>query len=280
MRLQVFRHLWGVSDSWEQSFPRFQSRGYAGIEAVLPRAAEAGRFRRLLGRHGFQFIAQIVTRGATVREHITSFRQQVRAASTWQPVVINTHSGSDTWSDSEASAYFSEVLRVERDIRCPVAHETHRSRLLFHPLQTRRLVEEFPDLKLCCDFSHWVCVCERLLEDQRRVIALCAERAWHVHARVGYPQGPQVSDPRAPEYAGALAAHEDWWRLIWRAQRERGMDTSTLTPEFGPPDYLHTLPFTRQAVANLEDVCDWQAQRQTMNFGHATASRIRRKRPV
>ena len=168
-----------------------------GIEAVLPRAAEAGRFRRLLGRHGFQFIAQIVTRGATVREHITSFRQQVRAASTWQPVVINTHSGSDTWSDSEASAYFSEVLRVERDIRCPVAHETHRSRLLFHPLQTRRLVEEFPDLKLCCDFSHWVCVCERLLEDQRRVIALCAERAWHVHARVGYPQGPQVSDPRA-----------------------------------------------------------------------------------
>ena len=28
------------------------------------------------------------------------------------------------------------------------------------------------------------------------------------------------------------------------AQRRRGDRVSTLTPEFGPPPYLHTLPFT------------------------------------
>jgi hypothetical protein len=87
-----------------------------------------------------------------------------------------------------------------------------------------------------------------------------------VHARVGYEQGPQVPDPRAPEYQRHLEAHEAWWRLVWKAQERRGFRISTLTPEFGPPDYQHTLPFTRAPVSNLEEICDWQARRQMESF--------------
>ena len=69
-------------------------------------------------------------------------------------------------------------------------------------------------------------------------------------------------------------AQEAWWRLVWESQAKRGCRVSTLTPEFGPPDYLHTLPFTRAPVSNLEEICDWQAQRQAENFAH----RVRNKR--
>ncbi|MEI7807831.1 MAG: sugar phosphate isomerase/epimerase, partial [Verrucomicrobiota bacterium] len=88
----------------------------------------------------------------------------------------------------------------------------------------------------------------------------------HLHARVGFEEGPQVSDPRAPEWAGHLAAHEVWWNQIWKIQKQRGVATSTLTPEFGPAPYLHLLPFTQAPVANLADICDWMAIRERDNF--------------
>ena len=50
-----------------------------------------------------------------------------------------------------------------------MAHETHRGRILFNPWITCRLLDRFEHLKLCCDFSHWVCVSERLIDDH------CAE---------------------------------------------------------------------------------------------------------
>ena len=60
-----------------------------------------------------------------------------------------------------------------------------------------------------------------------------------------------------------------------KAQEKRGFRISTLTPEFGPPDYQHTLPFTRVPVSNLEEICDWQARRQADNFADRSKRRAR-----
>ncbi|NJR12825.1 hypothetical protein HC776_02935 [bacterium] len=69
-----------------------------------------------------------------------------------------------------------------------------------------------------------------------------------------------------PEYRRHLEAHEQWWRLIWQAQRTNGVTLTTLTPEFGPPPYLHTLPFTDTPVSDLAAICDWMAVRETEQF--------------
>jgi len=130
----------------------------------------------------------------------------------------------------------------------------------------RNILKQFPDLRLTCDFSHWVCVCERLLPDLGETIALAARHCHHVHARVGYEEGPQVPDPSAPEYAPHLNAHESWWETIWQTQRTHGIAVSTLAPEFGPPPNLHTLPHTNVPVADLANVCDWMARRQAKRF--------------
>ena len=274
MNLILFRHLWGVTGRWEDLFPRFKAAGYRGIESPVPPREDRTRFRALLRRHGLEFIPQIFSHGNTVEEHLESLREQIAAAKPFAPRLINAHSGQDAFSEDQSTRFFEGALQLEAKGGIAIAHETHRGRILFNPWTTSRLLTRFPDLKLCCDFSHWVCVCERLIEDQIGIIRQCADHCLHVHARVGYEQGPQVPDPRAPEYQTHLEAHEAWWRLVWKAQAKRGFRASTLTPEFGPPDYQHTLPFTRAPVSHLEEICDWQARRQAENF-----ARCFRKQP-
>ncbi|HEU5100525.1 MAG TPA: TIM barrel protein [Roseiflexaceae bacterium] len=266
MQLLLARHLWGVDEAWEQAFPRFYAQGYRAIETGLPAAEDRDRFRALLDHYGFAYIAQIFTAGSTVAQHLESFRAQIASAASLQPMLINSHSGRDSWSADACRQFFAEALAIEAEYGISVAHETHRGRILYTPWVTAELLNEFADLKLCCDYSHWVCVAERLLDDQQAIFEQCAERCVHLHARVGYEEGPQVPDPRAPEYQRYLEAHEVWWRAIWQAQRARGLQQTTLTPEFGPPGYLHTLPYTRQPVADLAEICNWQATRQAEQF--------------
>ncbi len=266
MKLILFRHLWGAAGEWEDLFPRFKQAGYRGIESPMPPPNDRKRFRALLQEHDLGFIAQIFSHGKTVADHLESLGEQMAAARSFAPRFINAHSGQDAFSEDQSIRLFEGALRLEAKCGVSIAHETHRGRVLFNPWITSRLLRRFPDLRLCCDFSHWVCVCERLIADQIAIIRQCAEHCLHVHARVGYEQGPQVPDPRAPEYRRHLETHESWWRLTWQAQERRGFRVSTLTPEFGPPQYQHTMPFTQVPVSNLEEICDWQARRQAEAF--------------
>jgi hypothetical protein len=87
---------------------------------------------------------------------------------------------------------------------------------------TRDLCREFPDLKLTADLSHFCVVAERVFAaddaDWAAVMEQVASHTIHIHARVGYAQGPQVSDPRAPEFAATLERHEAWWDQILSTQ--------------------------------------------------------------
>lgn len=266
MELVLVRHLWGITQPWEDVFPRIQASGYTAIEAPIPTPADQPRFRALLQQYGFAYIPMVFTTGNTVAEHIESFRAQVGMSQELHPLMINSHSGRDAWDEGASSRFFEQALALESSLDVPVAHETHRGRILYNPWITSRLIDQFEHLRLCCDLSHWVCVCERLLESELTIIQQCAQRCIHLHARVGYEEGPQVPDPRAPEYQQHVDAHERWWQLIWDAQAAQGRVISTLTPEYGPPSYLQTLPYSQMPVANLWEICDWQAQRQAARF--------------
>lgn len=266
MKLHIFRHLWGVDPPWDQDFVEFAQKGYHGVEVPLSLVKDIPAFVNGLSAHGFQCIPMIFTSGQSVEEHIASFRTQVHDALVLKPTLINSQSGVDAFTLEQSRQFFRDALRIEAEAGVPIAHETHRGRILFNPWITAQLLDDFADLKLCCDFSHWVCVSERLIDDQIDVIRGCAKRAIHVHARVGYPEGPQVPDPRAPEYAAFVEAHERWWDIIWETQANDGQAVSTLTAEFGPPPYLHTLPHTNVPVADLREICDWQADRLRTRF--------------
>jgi len=272
MKLTLVRHLWGVDHTHglNHHLPRWREAGYEVIESAFHFSPNRDALLAFLKHSGWRWIPQVFSRdftpGGTVREHLDSLRRQIEDCLPHNPLFINAHSGSDTWSLTEAEDFYGAALELERRLGLALAHETHRLRCFGNPWTTRAILERFPDLKLTCDFSHWVCVAERLLEDCGPIIKLAARHGHHLHARVGYEEGPQVSDPRALEWARHLAAHERWWDILWAAQQQRGLAVSTLTPEFGPAPYLHTLPYTQTPVADLADICDWQARRQATRF--------------
>ena len=272
MKLKLVRHLWGVdlTHGLQQYLPRWRDVGYEALEVSIRFVPDRPAFLRFLKDNQLQWIPQIFSNdfvpGGTPREHLESLRTQLQEGLDHAPLFFNTHSGYDNWSPAEAEDFYGQVLELEQQTGIPIAHETHRSRYFATPWQTRHILDKFPALRLTCDFSHWVCVCERLLPDLGDTIALAARHCHHLHARVGFEQGPQVPDPAAPEYATHLQAHEAWWDRVWLSQQTRGLPTSWLTPEFGPSPYLHTLPHTRAPVAELADVCDWMARRQSARF--------------
>jgi len=257
MKLKVFKSLWGLAPITEWALASQEATGYAGIEFKSLSIPDSTNFRDWLHKFHLDFIAQIHTEGLDVEQHLISFESLIQIALGFDPVLINSQSGRDSWSLSDKCRFLEKALRLEEKYGIPIAHETHRSRMTYTPWDTRALAEAFPSLHICADLSHWVNVCERLLttekSDLKKVFSACI----HIHARVGYEQGPQVPDPRAPEYKIQLEAHEGWWQQIWKNQHDRGMAVSTVCPEYGPVPYQHSLPFTNKPVADIHEISDW-----------------------
>lgn len=274
MDLVVCRSLWGVEGAWEEVFPRLRGEGFAGIEARVPAdAAQRARLVRALDESGMRRIAEISAKGyvipdpvATPADHLAELAEKIGPALELSPLLINGYHGRDAWNFDDQCRFIEGFLDLERRAGVVMTMELHRGRSLWNPWIARDLLLRFPELRITCDFSHWCVVAERLLESEADIIALCAEHAWHIHGRVGYDQGPQVPDPRAPEYASALAAHEAWWDAIWRSQQRRGLMLSTWTPEYGVEGYLHQLPWTGMPVADLWDICSWAGRRAAARF--------------
>ena len=248
--------------------------GFDGIEGQLPSSSrERQDFKTALADHGLNYIAEICTAGsyvpdrqATVCEHFDLLLRQAEAALECSPLFLTVIAAAMRGASTKASSFSARRLLSAVILKSPPVFETHRSRSFFNPWITRDILRQLPELKLTCDFSHWCVVCERLIDTEPEIIALCAERAHHIHARVGYSQGPQVPHPAAPEFREALEAHEHWWTQIWRSQVARGVSVSTMTPEFGPDGYLQCLPFTGVPVADLEQINTWMADRQRRRY--------------
>jgi hypothetical protein len=251
--VKIFASVWAFG-SVEACLERVQSGLFDGVEGPVAMRVP-----------GVPFLAEVCTGGdyapaSSVSEqvHFEQFRAQIDAAA--GAVRINCLTGSDAWPLAQSIDYLGRALEYARPL--DVCFETHRGRPLFHPTNTLAILRALPELELTCDFSHWCVVCERLV-DHAEALALAIARARHIHARVGYAQGPQVPDPRAPEFARELEQHEAWWSAIW----QRDLALHTLTPEFGPDGYLHQLPYTRAPVADLAELNTWMAARQRARFG-------------
>jgi hypothetical protein len=273
MKLLLCRHLWGVdlSKGLQAAAAGWRATGYEAVEASIRHVPDREAFRRFLREGGWGWVAGAYTdmfeNGGSVARHLASLREQIEEVVEDRPLLINSHSGCDHWSAAQAEDFFGGALELEKEFGVVLTHETHRRRFLATPWAAEAVLAKFPELKLTADLSHWVCVCERLLEDFGPLIERVVRQTWHVHGRVGHEHGPQVPDPRAPEWATQLRAHEAWWDAIWAAQRARGQALSTFTPEFGPPNYLWTQPHTREPLADLAAVCDWMAERTRGRFG-------------
>jgi len=274
MKLQTFKTLWGHEGSLHSAISEALAAGFDGIEGPAPEnAAAAEQLDARMKETGLAYIAEITTagsyvpeRGASLRDHIDSFEIKLEHSMTLQPLFITCLGGCDAWPEEDNLAFFSAAMRLAKAAGVRVSFETHRSRALFNPWITQRIVRQLPEMLITVDFSHWCVVCERLMDTELDVIRGIADNVQHIHARIGYEQGPQVPDPRAPEYDYALRAHQRWWEIIWQSQLNRHFKTTTLTPEFGPDGYLQQAPFSQQPVADLWEINRWLAGEESRHY--------------
>jgi sugar phosphate isomerase/epimerase len=256
MEILFARGMWGMTESsLDANLDKIRDAGFQAVEMGIP-AEESGQraLRAALERTGLALIAQQWTTGRTPEEHARSFEEQYRHAVGLKPLLVNSHTGRDIFSVEQNAIVFRAAARLESELGFRVVHETHRGRALFSAPAASALLDALPGLRLTADFSHWCCVHESLLRDQEEAVQKAIEATWHIHARVGHAEGPQVTHPGAPEWKDAVEAHVDWWKRIVERQRRRGAAELTICPEFGPMPYMPTLPWTRQPVADLWEV--------------------------
>lgn len=250
--------------------------GFDGIESPAP--VDDHGYRQIMDmreKTGLLWNAEICSGGGyvpqrdlSVDEHLTHLRSAFAYLGALEPERINCIAGLDAWSPEVVIDFYRRALDLADSHSLNVLFETHRSRPMFTPWGTEWLLTTLPELEITADISHWCVVSERLMDTELDIIRAIAPKVGHIHARVGYDQGPQVPHPGAPEYAEALGSHERCWTLFWEAQRGNGGTTITMTPEFGIDGYLHHLPFTDVPVADLWSVNQWMANRLRTQFGH------------
>jgi hypothetical protein len=283
LTVKFIKTLWGVTEEmgncpsgYSRLFARIKAEGFSGVETPVSLVADKPAFLRALAENDLVYVAMINTctfapdrASSRLEDHLASFDRLIAEAQEMNPILINSHSGRDSWDMDTAIAFFTHALSIEAKTGLTILHETHRGRVLYNPWTTRDLCKKFPALKLTADLSHFCVVAERVFDsksglddDWEEVLSLVAERTGHIHARVGYAQGPQVPDPSAPEFKSALEAHESWWDRILATQAHLGKTMMTVEPEHGTDGYQQRLPHTGVETADIWVVNNWVKDRQ------------------
>lgn len=255
--VQYFCSWWGLDHlGLEPMLSKIAEGGYDGVEIGIPEDPFLqDDLRRYLEKYNLDIIAhQYQADHRDFESYVQSFRTWLEVAASFGPLLINSHTGRDFWSLEQNTQLVQVAREIEDRYRVSVIHETHRGRFLYSTAASRMYFEHLPDLRINADLSHWVCVSESLLQDQEPIVEEAISRAEHIHARVGYAEGPQVPDPFAMEWHEELEVFMGWWkRILMRFQKE-GREFLTITPECGPPPYTWRIPGSREPLSDFWEV--------------------------
>lgn len=263
MEILFFCPRWGSENlPWNEFIARVKDAGYDGVECGIARGTdrrELDDIWNVAEKKGIRLIAQHYdTADADFGRHYDAYSQWLQERKEYPVAKINSQTGRDFFSFEQNKKLIDAAARFSSDTGIDIVHETHRHKWSFAAHVARAYLEKIPSLRITLDASHWVCVAESYLEDQPETMTLAIQRAGHIHARVGYPEGPQVTDPRAPEWETALQHHLRWWdAVVALHQKEKKETAITITPEFGPSPYMPALPYTRQPVVSQWEINAW-----------------------
>lgn len=103
--------------------------------------------------------------GGLIAPTVDAFRKGLPRVLQSRSILIDCHGGRDYHSFEKSVAYLRKCMAIaegESDVQ--VVFETHRRCNLYSPWGTERLLNELPGLRICADFSHFICVSETDME--------------------------------------------------------------------------------------------------------------------
>ena len=251
MELQIFCPHWGNERPFPEFCARVKEAGYDGVEMDLPLQPRKRRdMLKILRDQGLLLIGQYwQSLEPSFAEHREMYKRYLDNLIEAEPVLINGQTGKDYFSFSQNMALVKIARQRSEASGIRILHETHRGKFLYNLPVCVQALKEDPDMELTFDASHWCTVHESMLEDQEPALKKAIRAAGHVHARLGFPEGPQVNDPSAPEWTAVRERFFSWWDQIVQRQSKRG-GVVRFTTEFGPWPYMPMAPFTQKPLAD------------------------------
>ncbi len=256
MKLLILCTQWGSQHlSLEDFFVKVKEAGYDGIDTWLPEDKnERKKLISLLYKYKLIIVShQHQAKGNTIDEYCKSLEYYLALSMECNPLLINSHSGRDYFSLDEQLKVIDTVEKFSVKNNIIIAHETHRGRIGYSPYNAMELFKQRPALKITADFSHWTCVTESWLENSTAIMDEAIIRTKHIHARVGFTQGPQIPDPRLASWQEPVKFFLNIWEQIIAYQKLQKANFFTITTEFGPPPYMWT-----NVKNNLPIVNQWE----------------------
>ncbi|MGL4632201.1 MAG: sugar phosphate isomerase/epimerase family protein [Leadbetterella sp.] len=254
-KVKFYAPTWGSSHSIDAFCKKVKEAGYDGIESpVSLKTLEREELMQAVQKNGLELIAQYYQSFENdPKENVKNYEMHLKNMLLAKPVKINTQTGKDFFTFEQNKAHFEIAQKIQNESGIPIVHETHRGKALFAAHISKEYFEKIPNSRITLDISHWCNVHESLLNGLEKEVDLALSKADHIHSRIGHAEGPQVNDPRAPEWKTVLDKHLDWWDKIYKNHQKAGT-TLTVTTEFGPSGYLPTLPYTQMPVASQWDI--------------------------
>jgi sugar phosphate isomerase/epimerase len=248
--LLILATNWGYDANYDSFFSKAKKEGYDGAELWCPGSdAERNEMTEAAKKHGMKLGLLFGAGDKDPKKNYDEFTKMMNAAAALNPIYINCHTARDFFTPEQLKPFFEFTFQLAKQKSLPIYHETHRGRALYSAPVTEALMKQHADLRITFDVSHWCVVHESLLGDQEETINKVLDRVDHIHARIGHAEGPQVNDPRAPEWEHAVKQHFTWWDKVVERKKKNG-ERMTFLAEFGPPDYMWTLPYTRQPLSD------------------------------
>ncbi|WP_394993365.1 sugar phosphate isomerase/epimerase family protein [Emticicia sp.] len=262
MKIKFYAPLWGNSLAFDIFCQNVKAVGYDGVEMALPfEVNEKQQIIETLKKNNLELIGQYwQSFERNLEEHAQNYEKYLRNLISGKPVFINCQTGKDYFDFEQNKQLFDLAAQVSKETGVKIIHETHRGKSLFAAHITQDYLTKIPDLRICLDISHWCNVHESLLADQQEAIDLAIVHTDHIHSRIGHPEGPQVNDPRAAEWTDILETHLAWWDKVVETHKKNGTNL-TITTEFGPANYMPTMPYTQMPLAN-----QWEINVYMMNL--------------
>lgn len=257
MEIPILSPLWGHEHLDLNTFlDKIRMAGYNGVDTWVP---DSLGDRKLLYAYLQKYKMLIVAHqhsasGSTFKKFRSSFLKNLYKCAEFDPILINSHTGRDYFTPASNIALIETALEFTDKTGILVTHETHRGRFAYSPQVTADYFRINKDFCITADLSHWVCVTESMLENFQTIVGQALARTRHIHARIGFEQGPQITDPRDPTWKYALDTFLLWWDKIVSLNVASGRKILPVTTEFGPAPYMVKLPFSNELIADQFEI--------------------------
>jgi hypothetical protein len=270
MKIKYLCTMWGMNQpTLEDSFNMIKGAGFDGVEMSLPSNKEEIKdIDALLKENGLDLVAQVRAEGLTVDTQIGFLEKELDSVLELNTLLTNVHCGKDYWPLAENIEVISIAQRLAGELGIKIMHETHRARATFCTTSTMDIIDALPKIRFTADFSHWCCAHNSLLQDQQDSVSRVIERSDYIHARVGSAISPQVTDPRASQWKEAVEAHVRWWEKIAEHHKNKDSEFLPICSEFGPPEYMATLPSTGKPIADQWEINCYMKEMLKERLGH------------